>query len=200
MYNFGCEIWKAAGYRVYDRFLKEPKRDPKTGEAIPPPSQPSPQEKVEQMKLQADAQKTQALHGQQAQKDQFEADLRMRELDHAAQLKQLEQQGALELQQSNDQRQSALDQQKHALEMAKIESDAAVKIQIANIQAATSLATARISAGLDDESKLLNQQEQAAGYDAVEKITAMLKAPKKATKGPDGSWTLQRQEQQPTIQ
>lgn len=186
IYNTCKKLTNAIGFKNAEEFYTPPQIDPQTGKPQPIPPQPSPQEKVEQIRQQGDAQKTQALHAQQAQKDQFEADLRMRELDHSAQLKQQEQQGALQLQQSNDQRQSALDKQKHELEMAKLDREERMEKYKVDVGAATTLAAARISAGIDPESQLLNKIEQEAGFGQLEQLVSILSAPKEIVRGPDG--------------
>ena len=75
-------------------------------------------------------------------------------------LKQKEQEGALALQQSNDQRQSALDQQKFALDQRAQDLDHDAQIQLANIKAASAAQVARINHGLDEQAELTRQQEK----------------------------------------
>jgi len=58
-YNFGAEVWKAAGYRVPDRFIKPPPVDPQTGQPQTPPPPKDPLVQAEEVKAQASLQKAQ---------------------------------------------------------------------------------------------------------------------------------------------
>jgi len=80
-YNFGVELWKAAGFKLTSKFIQPPKQvpqmgpngqpalNPQTGQPVmvdaPPPQQPNPLVQVEQVK----AQSAQALAQQKAQSD-----------------------------------------------------------------------------------------------------------------------------------
>jgi hypothetical protein len=166
LHNFACELWKAAGYRVYNRFLKEPQKGP-DGKSVLPPPQPPESVLVEQERQKGDAMKTQALTQEKMQMAQMEAQLKQQELAHAAQLKQQEQQGALALQQSNDQRQSALDQQKAQLDADFKVAELASKERIAQLQSATSIEVARINHDAQEGTSQMAEQRLSKANDPV---------------------------------
>jgi YD repeat-containing protein len=190
LYNFACEIWKAAGYKTHARFVKEPQKDPQTGQSMMPPPQPIPQVLVEQERQKGDAQKTQATLAHEQQMAQMTAMFKQKELELNAMLKKAEQEGALALQQSNDQRQSALDQQKFELEQQKAEMDKDLQVQLANIAAAARVEVARIGKGIDDGTALLVQQEREAGYAEVvlrmQQMQEAMSAPRSVVRDENG--------------
>lgn len=53
MYRWGKEYLRTAGYRNSEQFLKEPPKDPQTGQPLPPPQQPNPLVQVETIKQQS---------------------------------------------------------------------------------------------------------------------------------------------------
>ncbi len=190
LHNFACELWKAAGYRVYNRFLKEPMKDPQTGQSTTPPPPPPEAVLVEQERQKG----AQALAQMKGQADQMlaqgQAMLKQKELELQAMLKKADQEGALALQQSNDQRQSALDQQKATLDAQLKQAELDNKVHIANISAASASEVARINHGLDDGTAMLLQQAHAAGYapvlEKLDKVARMIATPKRVVRGPDG--------------
>jgi hypothetical protein len=156
---------------------------------MPPP--PPEAVLVEQARQQGDAQKTQATLGHQAQMEQMKQQAKDRELALHAQIKQAEQQGALALQQSNDQRQSALDQQKATLEAEFKQRELDTKIQVANIEAAKALEVARIGQGYDTGAALLIEQAQDAGYgpliaEKLDQLTTLMGAEKEVVRDANG--------------
>ncbi len=193
LHNFACELWKAAGYRVYNRFLKEPQKDPKTGQSVLPPPQPPEAVLVEQERQKGDAQKTQALSAEKIHLAQMQHELERAKLDHAAQLQQMDKQNQLALQQSNDQRQSALDQQKAALEAEFKQREMDSKERIADRNNLTTLEVARIGAGVDDGTALAKAQAEAAGFgpliDEMKQLVqhvASTNGPKRIVRDPSG--------------
>lgn len=202
LHNFGCELWKAAGYRVYNRFLKEPQKGP-DGKSVLPPPPPDPHVLVEQERQKGAAQLAQMQHQADQMLEQGKAMLRQKELELQAMLKKADQEGALALQQSNDQRQSALDMQKAQLESQFKDAELQTKIQIANIQAATSVEVARIGAGTDDGTALLKAQADAAGYgpiiEQLGRIMETVSAPKEIVRDASGR-AIGVQQKQPTMQ
>ena len=195
IYNFGCEIFKAAGYRVYSRFLKEPQKGP-DGKAVMPPPQPpeavlveQERQKGKQVDLQADAQKTQAVHMHEQQLEAVRSQLKEKDMQLQALLKQKEQEGALALQQSNDQRQSELDQQKAMLEDANKERDRQLEMAIAEMNNRTKIVIAEMSKGLDPESTARAEGEQKNGADVASGLSELVKhmaAPKKIVRDAQG--------------
>jgi outer membrane receptor for monomeric catechols len=134
---------------------------------------------VEQVKQQGDAQKTQAMFAHEQQMKQIEIQNDAHKFQAEDTLKQRELQMSLELQRSNDQRQSLLDQQKAELDRWKIQletdSKERVEIQIANIKAASAAQVARINHGLDEQFELTRQQEKEAGYQIMQNEIAAAK-------------------------
>jgi hypothetical protein len=111
-YNYLVEIWKNSGYKLADKFVHEPQKDPNTGQPVSPPQQPDPMVQAAQIKAQSD------MQGKQL-------DMQTKQAEIAAKQQADSQQNAqqLALQQSNDQRQAALDQQKMGLEREKMERE-----------------------------------------------------------------------------
>ncbi len=170
IYNFIAEGWKAAGWKHPDKFLQPPKKDPQTGQVQMPPPPPDPHVQVEQIRqqgAQAKAQMDMQMHGQQLQMD---AQTKQQQLQMEMTQKQQQAANELEVQKSNDERQSQLDQQKHMLEMARIqaemESKERVEIRKAEIQMASAIEVARINAGLDDGLKAAQEAMDSAGLNA----------------------------------
>ena len=137
IYNTLKKMVNAAGFKNVDEFFTAPEPNPQTGKVEMPPSPPNPAVQIEQMKQQGAAQMA-----------QFEAQQSAQKLAMEGQIKQQELAASLELQRSNDMRQSQLDQQKAeleanaraqemALERYKIELETAAKKEIeqAKIQA-----------------------------------------------------------------
>ena len=207
VYEFGREMLKAAGWKNTRKFWKPPQKDPQTGQSISPPPPPPEAVLVEQERQKG----AQMLAQVKAQTDgamkQMDAMVKQKELELQAMLKKMEQEGALALQQSNDMRQSALDQQKTNLEMQTHAAEQETKIQIANIGAASASEVARINHGLDDGTAMLLQQAHAAGYapvlEQLAKVTEMLSQEKEVVRGPDGKVSGVRPKQMqapPTVQ
>lgn len=167
LHNYACELWKAAGYRVYNRFLKEPQKDPQTGQSVLPPPPPPEAVQVEQMRQQGAQAMAQMKHQADQMLEQGKAMLKQKELELQAMLKKADQEGALALQQSNDQRQSALDTQKATLDAQFKQAELDSKERIADRNNLTSLEIARIGAGLDDGTALAKAQAEAAGFGPV---------------------------------
>ena len=129
-YNFGSEIWKAAGYRVSDRFLKPPPMVPKMGqdgqpvlgqdgqpvmEPKQPPQQKDPLVQAEEVKAQAQMQTEQMKQQGEMQKHQAELALKPQEMQ-------------MELQKAQ-----AEGQIKVAIARATAEIEAQTKLQIAQM-------------------------------------------------------------------
>ncbi len=176
-YNFGTEIWKAAGYKNPQKFLKPPQKDPQTGQVQEPPPPPNPIVQAEQIKqqgLQGKAQMEMQMHGQtlQAESQAKMAQMQMQDA-HA----QRQAQAQLALQQSNDQRQSQLDQQKAVLAKEQFEAEQASKeriaIRLAEISMAQALEVERIKQGFDDGLKATKDAMAQAGMSAQDIVNTM---------------------------
>lgn len=133
-YNFAAEVFKLSGYKSPDKFVRPPEIDPQTGKPAEPPQQPPPQVQVEQMRLQADQQKTQAMLQAEQQKLQatqladvqrFQAEQQaaIAQAERDAALKRAEMEMQLQVQAANDQRQAELDRQKMALDVEKMKAE-----------------------------------------------------------------------------
>ena len=135
LYHTGAKIIENAGFKDVQNFLQDPsKQEPQ------PPQKPIPVQ-IEEMKIQADAQKHQAEMQADIQKFQAETQMTRETEQIKAQAKLQEIQANLELQASNDQRDSQREQlkaqmdaqleaQKIEFEKWKAEFDAQTKIYI----------------------------------------------------------------------
>ena len=163
LYHTQSKVIENAGFKDVQNFLQDPKNAP----PAPPPPPPY-QLQVEQMKQQSDAQKFQAQSAQEQQRFQAETAQAMQLEQLKADAKLQEVRANLELQASNDQRDSdremlkaQMAQQLEAqklefqqwLEQAKLqaaremkEMEIAGRIQVAQISAQTAIGTASIAA------------------------------------------------------
>lgn len=164
-YNFGSEIWKAAGYKNPQKFLKPPQMGP-DGKPVEPPPPPNPLVQAEQIKQQGAQQAKQMDAQMYGQKLQAEQAAKSQQLQMEAQAKQQADAAALELQRSNDQRQSQLDQQKFQMDMAKFDKQQQTDIRKVEIQAGAAIEIERIKAGLDDGLKAAQEMLSQAGLNA----------------------------------
>lgn len=143
VYEYIAELWKAQGYRLSDRFLHEPPRDPQTGQPVQPPQQPPPEVQAAQIKAQADQQMAQvkmqsdnqiaqakAAADSQVQQARMQADMAIQQhkVQSDAQLEIVKTKMQLEL----DAMRHSLEQQTQ-IEIAKIK--AAAQVQAADITA-----------------------------------------------------------------
>ena len=138
LYHTQTKIIENSGFKDVQNFAQDPSQQP------PQPEQPPLPLQLEQMKIQADAQKHQAQSQQDIQKFQAETQMQMQIEQIKAQAKLQETQANLELQASNDQRDSEREQFKAQMQMQletqrlefdkwKAELDARVKLRIAAI-------------------------------------------------------------------
>jgi hypothetical protein len=138
---FIAEGIKLAGWKNTEKFVAlqmEPVMDPNTKQPVMgqdgkpqmkpkvPPPQPPPEVQVAQIKAQADMQKMQADMQVGGQKLQAEQAAKQQEMGLQMQMKEREQQNALALQASNDQR----DNQKMQLEHERALQEMAIKAQL----------------------------------------------------------------------
>ena len=132
IYNYSAELWKAAGYKLPDKFVHPPATDPNTGQPIPPPQQPHPMVQAEQVKAQASMQMAQvkAQADQQIESARAQADM---------QIQQHKVQTDAALEEAKMRMQLQLDDIKHSREQA-------TQIEIAKIKAAAQVQAADITA------------------------------------------------------
>ncbi|MES2635836.1 MAG: hypothetical protein V4605_00825 [Pseudomonadota bacterium] len=158
VYNAAKLYAEALGQKTGDKFFTDPKKNP------PPEPQPPPEllkiqsaEKIEQMKLQADAQKYQA--GEMAndkkvqleyQKDMQVIQLQAEKEAHQAQMDMQERQHQAELT-------AALESRKLEFEQWKTEYETNAKIAIAELQSRTSLKQSSLTANANKEAETLTE-------------------------------------------
>jgi len=132
IYNYSAELWKAAGYKLPDKFVHPPATDPNTGQPIPPPQQPHPMVQAEQVKAQASMQMAQV----KAQADQ--------------QIEQARAQADMQIQQHKVQTDAALEEAKMRMQLQlddiKHSREQQTQIEIAKIKAAAQVQAADITA------------------------------------------------------
>ena len=138
IYNTGAKIIENAGFKDVQNFIQDPSKLPPQ-----PPQKPLPLQ-IEEMKIQADAQKHQAEVQADIQKFQAETQMTRETEQIKADAKLQEIQANLELQAANDQRDAErenmkaqmdaqLESQRLGFEKWKAELDARVKLRIAQI-------------------------------------------------------------------
>ena len=138
LYHTASKTIENAGFKDVDNFIQDPSKQP------PQPQQPPIEIQIAQMKSQADAQKFQAESQNDQMKFQAQTQMQMQVEQLKAEAKLQEVRANLELQASNDQRDSEremmkaqhdaqMEQQRMELEKWKAELDARVKLRVANI-------------------------------------------------------------------
>jgi hypothetical protein len=139
LYHTGSKIIENAGFKDVQNFLQDPSKAPPQQPQTPLPIQ------IEQMKIQADAQKHQAQTQNDVQKFQAEAQMSLQVEQLKADLKMKEIQGSLELQAANDARDAEREQNKALMDAQlaqqqlefdkwKAEFDAQTKIYIEELK------------------------------------------------------------------
>lgn len=178
-----------AGPEKYFPDIPEP-----TGEPPPPP----PEVQIEQMKLQADAQKFQAQIQADGQRMQAEAQADAQRVQSEAALKLQEVRASLELQQANDQRdaereqlkaqyQMQLDQQRLELDKYKAQLQAQTQLQIAQMrQMPAEAPDEAMEAGIEPGQGIDSTSVLAASLDGFRAAIERMNAPRQIIRGPDG--------------
>jgi len=165
VYNAQARLIENAGFKNPGEFITDPKTRPP-----PPPMQPPPDPKlqIEQMRLQADAQKFQAQMGADAQKFQAETSMQMQidqnRQEWEARQKQLELEQTAQLEQLRAQYAAQQEAQRLAFDKWKAELDANVKLSIAQQPA----------------------QDAAPMASKMDELMAYITAPSEIVRGPDG--------------
>ncbi len=154
-YNYASELWKAAGYKLTDKFVHPPQIDPQTGQPKPPPQQPPYQVQVAQMKAQSDAQAAQL----KAQSDQQIAQVKA-QADAAVQ--QARMQADMMVQQHKVQTDAQLEvartQMQLQLEAMRNSMEQQTQIEIAKIKAAAQVQAADITASKMQADSMYQQE------------------------------------------
>lgn len=179
VFNTQARMMRAAGYKDVSEFFQDPRQAP------PQPPQPNPALLVEQMRLQADAQKFQAEQQfkQQAEAANLQAD-------------QLRKQAELEVQSANDMRDAERAREQAAME-AQLEQ---IRIEAERANALLAAETARYQAELQAQTQILlkqmenpaaegqqpNNEALAAAMQGFTAALEQMRAPKTIIRGPDG--------------
>lgn len=182
LYHTGAKIIENAGFKDVQNFLQDPSKAPPQQPQTPLPIQ------LEQMKIQADAQKHQAEMQSDIQKFQAETQMTRETEQIKADAKLREIQGSLELQAANDQRDSEREMHKAQMDLQLESQKLEFEKWKAELQAQTQIYLAQLSAG--------NAQPIDTGGDinnalaiAIEGIRATMETmnrPKTIVRGPDG--------------
>ena len=182
LYHTSAKVIENAGFKDVDNFVQDPSKQP------PQPQQPPLPIQIEQMKQQGDAQKFQVEMQSEIQKFQAETQMNMQLEQMKAQAKLQEVQANLELQRSNDMRDSEREQLKAQLD-AQLEAQ---KIEFEKWKAELSAQTQIYI----EQLKLGSQQnvEQggdinnalAASIDGFRQALETMNRPKQIIRGPDG--------------
>jgi hypothetical protein len=178
------ELVKALGFKNGDKFWTDPAKNP-------PPQQPPLPLQIEQMKIQADAQKHQAQT--QADIQKFQAETQMtREIENIkAQAKVQEVQANLELQRSNDERDAQREMVKAQYEVQLEQQRMEFEKWKAELQAQTQIYLAQLSAGSTQPVETDGNPENvsnalAASIDGFRQALETMNRPKTIIRGPDG--------------
>jgi len=152
LYHTQSKVIENAGFKDVQNFIQDPSKQPPQQPQTPLPLQ------IEQMKIQADAQKHQAQTMQDQQKFQAEAQMQMQVEQMKAELKLKEIRGNLELQAANDARDAERERQKaimdaqleaQRMEFEKWKAQLAAETQIYIEQMKSGMAQATQIAGND---------------------------------------------------
>jgi hypothetical protein len=183
LYHTGSKIIENAGFKDVQNFLQDPAKQP------PQPPQPPLPLQIEQMKIQADAQKHQATSQADIQKFQAETQQTMQLEQMKSQVKLQEIQANLELQAANDARDAEREQNK-AMMNAQLEAQ---KIEFEKWKAELAAQTQIYIEQLKLGSTQTPQQENpdlnnalAASIDGFRAALDQMNRPKTIIRGPDG--------------
>lgn len=185
LYHTASKIVENSGFKDVQNFVVDPSKAP------PQPPQPPLPLQIEQMKIQADAQKHQAQGLADAQKFQAQAQIDAQDKANTHAAKMAEIQGNLELQAANDRRDSdremhkadvssQLEAQRIAFDKWKAELDSQTKIYIAQLSAGSQVPV-ETNGNPDSVSNAL-----ALAIDGFRAVVDKIGAPKTIIRGPDG--------------
>ena len=184
-YNYAAEAFKLSGYKAPDRFLKAPQVDPQTGQPAEPPPQKPPQVQVEEMRLQADQQKTQAMlqadqqklqATQQADVQKFQAEqaASQAQAERDAALKREEMQMQMQVQAANDARDAERAKQQMELDVLKLQKEYEFKVwrEAAKMEQNAQLEQQRMAH--EGNAQKLVAKASGIDVDSEDKVTAAL--------------------------
>lgn len=181
LYHTSAKIIENAGFKDVDNFVQDPSKQ------TPQPQQPPLPLQIEQMKIQADAQKHQAESQNDIQKFQAETQMTREVEQIKANAKLQEIRANLELQATNDQRDSEremmkaqmdaqLAQQQLYFDRWKTEFDANIKIYIEEMKI-----NAAVPQGAEAEKAGMQQV-----LEGLQSVIEHMQSPKTIVRGPDG--------------
>lgn len=182
-YNFGVELWKAAGFKNPDKFLKAPQIDPQTGQPKAPQPSPPPEVLAAKEMAQGQIQTEQIKSQASGQKAQLEAQV---EMAKAAKADETERyrilvDAAVKL---------LISRREHEEEMMGIahqQQNAAEDRMVAIRDADENRNLTRESAQVQGEQKVQKQKNDLAPMmQAIQLLVNTLNAPKEIVRGPDG--------------
>lgn len=184
LYHTGSKIIENAGFKDVQNFLQDPSKQP------PQPKEPPIEIQIEQLRIQADAQKHQAETQRDVQKFQAETQMTREVEQLKADAKLREIQGNLELQAANDIRDSEreqnkammdaqLAQQKIEFDRWKAEFEAKTKIYIEEMKI-------RGATPEDETQEQSNMAQVMQGLEILQAAVAKMSGPKRIVRGPDG--------------
>jgi hypothetical protein len=183
LYHTGSKIIENAGFKDVQNFLQDPRRAPPQQPQTPLPIQ------LEQMKIQADAQKHQADAQSDIQKFQAETQNTMQIEQIKAEMKLKEIQANLELQAANDQRDSEREQNKAMMDAQLAQQQIEFEKWKAELAAQTQIYIEQLKLGSTQtpqaESPDLNNA-LAASIDGFRAALDQMNRPKQIIRGPDG--------------
>ena len=182
LYHTSAKVIENAGFKDVDNFVQDPSKQP------PQPQQPPLPIQIEQMKQQGDAQKFQVEMQSEIQKFQAETQMNMQLEQMKANAKLQEVQANLELQRSNDMRDSEREQLKAQLD-AQLEAQ---KIEFekwkAELAAQTQIYIEQLKLGSQQNVEQGGDINNAlaASIDGFRQALETMNRPKQIIRGPDG--------------
>ena len=182
LYHTSAKVIENAGFKDVDNFVQDPSKQP------PQPQQPPLPIQIEQMKQQGDAQKFQVEMQSEIQKFQAETQMNMQLEQMKANAKLQEVQANLELQRSNDMRDSEREQLKAQLD-AQLEAQ---KIEFekwkAELSAQTQIYIEQLKLGCQQTPEQGGDINNAlaASIDGFRQALETMNRPKQIIRGPDG--------------
>lgn len=185
IYHTGAKIIENAGFKDVQNFLQDPSKAPPKQPQTPLPLQ------IEQMKIQADAQKHQAQTQNDVQKFQAETQMTLQVEQLKADLKMKEIEGSLQLQAANDARDAEREQNKAAMDAQLAQQQIEFEKWKAELQAQTQIYLAQLTAGSTQPVETNGNPDNvsnalAASIDGFRAALDQIGRPKTIIRGPDG--------------
>jgi hypothetical protein len=183
IYHTGAKIIENAGFKDVQNFLQDPSKAPPQQPQTPLPLQ------IEQMKIQADTQKTQAQAQADIQKFQAESQMQM-QIEQAkldAKLKEI--QGSLELQAANDARDAERELHKAQMDVQIAAQQIEFEKWKAQLAAETQIYLEQLKQGQAQPTDIQGQDMTnalAASIDGFRMALDNMNKPKQIIRGPDG--------------